>query len=102
MKLIVEGSNIPTTPETEALLARKGVLVVPDFVANAGGVISSYVEYKSGTEKEMFRMVEEKIVRNTRAVLEAAKRDKIAPRDAALKLAKKRVWEHCKTCRVSE
>src|SRR3989344_6073014 len=58
-KLIVEGSNIPTTPDVEEILHKKNVLVVPDFVANAGGVISSYVEYIGKDEKYMFNLVEE-------------------------------------------
>ena len=90
-KLIVEGSNIPMTFEVEEQLHTKGILVVPDFVANAGGVISSYVEYISGTEKEMFKTVKEKIVANTKLVLETARKKKITPRTAALKIAQDRV-----------
>lgn len=92
-KLIVEGSNIPMTPEIEDVLHKRGVLIVPDFVANAGGVISSYVEYRSGTEKEMFEMVKKKITENTRLVLERSEEEKIKPRDAALEIAKERVLE---------
>lgn len=44
-RLVVEGANGPTTPDAEATLADKGVAVVPDIVANAGGVISSYYEW---------------------------------------------------------
>jgi glutamate dehydrogenase/leucine dehydrogenase len=86
-KIVVEGSNIPTTAEIEQYLHEKGILVVPDFVANAGGVISSYVEYKGGTAEEMFKMVEEKVVKNTAKVLRVAKRQKIKPRDAAIHVA---------------
>ena len=43
-KLIVEGSNIPMSEKAERDLYKKGVLVIPDIIANAGGVISSYVE----------------------------------------------------------
>ncbi len=92
-KLIVEGSNIPMTPGTEELIREKGILVVPDFVANVGGVISSYVEYKGGTEKEMFKLVENKITNNTKIVLETAKKRKISPRQSALAIAKKRIRE---------
>ncbi len=98
-KLIVEGSNIPTTIECEEALAKRGILVVPDFVANAGGVISSYVEYIGKNEKTMFRMVEEKVSKNTKLVLERAKKDKVIPRIAALKIAKERVRAKCKTCK---
>lgn len=90
-KIIVEGSNIPMSQETEEMLHKNGVLVVPDFVANAGGVISSYVEYIGGGKDEMFRLVEEKIKKNTEEVLDKAKRHGISPRKAALKIAEERI-----------
>lgn len=96
--LIVEGSNIPMTAETEEQFAKKGVLVVPDFVANAGGVISSYVEYIGGDEKKMFALVEEKIVKNTELVLAKAKEERIIPRKAAQAIAEERVRAKCTTC----
>lgn len=99
-KIIVEGSNIPMTEEVEELIHKKGILVVPDFVANAGGVISSYVEYIGGTPKEMFKMVEEKIKKNTNIVLSESKKQSKKPRDVALEIAKTRVYEKCKTCIV--
>lgn len=89
--LIVEGSNIPMTEEVECALAKKGVLIIPDFVANAGGVISSYVEYIKGTPQQMFKIVEEKITANTQLVLNKAKKEKITPREAGLKIAMERV-----------
>jgi glutamate dehydrogenase (NAD(P)+) len=90
-KCIVEAANIPMTYDLEEVLHKKGILIVPDFVANAGGVISSYVEHIGGKPEQMWKMVEEKIIRNTRIVLEQAKREKIKPRDAALKIAKERI-----------
>ncbi len=95
-KLIVEGSNIPIKAEVEEMLYKKKVLVVPDFVANSGGVISSYIEYKNGSEKRMFRVVEEKIKRNTKIVLERAKKRCLNPRDAALEIAKERILKRKK------
>ena len=44
-KYIVEGANNPTTPEGDAILDKKGILAVPDILANAGGVIGSYFEW---------------------------------------------------------
>jgi len=99
-KLIVEGSNIPMTEEVETLLHKKGVLIIPDFVANSGGVISSYVEYINGSVKKMFQMVEEKIKKNTDIVLKHAQKKNIIPREAAMAIAKKRVLEHCETCKI--
>lgn len=99
-KLVVEGSNIPMTQEIEEHLHKRGILVVPDFVANAGGVISSYVEYIGGNEKKMFKLVEDKIKRNTAIVLQNAAKARIKPRDAALVIARKRVLDKCKICHV--
>ncbi|MBI2578844.1 MAG: Glu/Leu/Phe/Val dehydrogenase [Candidatus Aenigmarchaeota archaeon] len=90
-KLVVEGANIPMTPEIEAKLHEKGILVVPDFVANAGGVISSYAEYKGLNPQNMFDLVKEKITANTKKVLKHAKKIRMAPREAAMELAMKRV-----------
>jgi len=97
-KIISQGSNIPMTAETEEKLHKKGVLVIPDFVANAGGVISSYIEYIGGSEKKMFKTVEEKITKNTRLVLELSKKKNIKPRDAGMEIAIDRVKKGMK-CR---
>ncbi len=99
-KLIVEGSNIPMTFEVEELFHNKGILVIPDFVANAGGVISSYVEYIGGTPKQMWKTVEEKIKKNTALVLKEAHKKHLPPRTCALEIAKKRVLAKCKNCRI--
>ncbi len=89
-KIIVEAANIPMKYEIERELAKKkGILIIPDFVANAGGVISSYVEHIGGTEKEMFSMVKEKIIENTKLVLE--KTENLNVRKAALDIAESRV-----------
>jgi len=88
-RIIVEAANIPMKPEIEHDLSKKGVLIIPDFVANAGGVISSYVEFIGGTEKEMFSMVKEKITANTRLVLERSGGGNL--REAALEIAEERV-----------
>ncbi len=90
-KLIVEGSNIPMAYKVEDNLAKRGVLVVPDFVANAGGVISSYVEYIGGTPEKMFKLVEQKVSHNTKLVLETAKKKHLRPREAAIKICRERV-----------
>ncbi len=90
-KLIVEGSNIPIKPEIEEKLHKKGVFIVPDFVANSGGVISSYIEYTGGTADEVFPMVEKKVREATKRVLERAKAKGACLREAALELAKERL-----------
>ncbi len=90
-KLIAEAANIPTTPELEEKLYKKEILVIPDFLCNAGGVISSYVEYIGGTEKEVFELIRKKISENTKLVLEKSGKENITPRQAALKIAKERL-----------
>ncbi|MBW2987724.1 Glu/Leu/Phe/Val dehydrogenase [Candidatus Woesearchaeota archaeon] len=90
-KLIVCGANIPFTEETEEKLYRKKIMVVPDFVANAGGVISSYVEYMGGKAKDVFPLIKKKISANTRLVLQTAKRKRISPRKAGKQIAMNRV-----------
>jgi glutamate dehydrogenase/leucine dehydrogenase len=77
------------TPDIELALVKKGIIIVPDFVANAGGVISSYVEFIGGTEQQMFAMVKEKITTNTKLVFARAKEGNL--RAAALEIAKERV-----------
>jgi len=99
-KIIVEGSNIPMTADVEELCHMKGILVVPDVVANAGGVISSFVEYQGGNEEDMFRLVEKTITENTRIVLERARKNNRPPRAVALDIAKSRVREKCRVCSV--
>jgi len=90
-KIIVEGGNIVMSENIESKLYERGVLVVPDFVANSGGVISSWVEYIGKDDKYMFKVVEEKITKNVKLVLEKSKKEKIKPRDAALKIAQDRI-----------
>ena len=82
---------MPIPHDIEEKLYRNGVLVVPDIIANAGGVISSYAEYRGYNPKDMFRMVKSKIVKNTKIVLENSKNNKTSPRNAAMKIAEERI-----------
>jgi len=93
-KLIVEGSNIPMSFSVENLCHKKGMTVVPDFVANAGGVINSYVEFIGGSKEQMFQMIQERIVENTHAVLKDARSLDILPRKSALKLSRSKIKEN--------
>jgi len=90
-RLVVEGANIPFTHEAEKYLADKGVLCVPDFIANAGGVICAAMEYHGASQSAAFQSIEEKLRRNTELVLESVKRKQILPREAAMELALERV-----------
>ncbi len=90
-KLVIEGANIPITPGAERILAGQGVLCVPDFIANAGGVICAAMEYHGASESTVFPVIEDKLRRNTRLVLEASAKQRILPRQAAMDLAVQRV-----------
>ena len=90
-RLIVPGANIGVTEEAERQLHKRGVLCVPDFIANAGGVICAAVEYGGGTQGQVFGIIDEKIRRNTEEVLARMKRGKLLPREAAVAMARERV-----------
>lgn len=90
-RLVIEGANIPVTHGAEKLLAQQGILCVPDFIANAGGVICAAMEYHGASEGAALQSIEEKLRRNTRQVLEDAAQRNILPRAAALELALTRV-----------
>lgn len=90
-KLILQGANIPITREAEYILHKKGILSVPDFIANAGGVIMAAMEYAKKSEREAFDAISERIKKNTKIILETAFNEKILPRQAAEAIAKERV-----------
>jgi glutamate dehydrogenase (NAD(P)+) len=90
-KLVVEGANIPITHGAEKILQEKGVLCVPDFIANAGGVICAAMEYQGANQSAAMAAIEEKLRYNTMEVLNIAKRDQILPREAAMAMARKRI-----------
>jgi glutamate dehydrogenase/leucine dehydrogenase len=90
-KLVPQGANIPFTAEAERILHERGVLVIPDFIANAGGVICASVEYHGGTQSQAFQTIEEKIRANTEEVLANSKKSGMLPRQAAVELAEARV-----------
>ena len=96
-RIIVEGANAPTTSEADKILNDRGVFVVPDILANAGGVIVSYFEWVQ--DVQAFFWSEDEINRQLQAVMENAfyqvlemsQRQKVDLRDAAYMLAIKRV-----------
>ncbi|HET6507963.1 MAG TPA: Glu/Leu/Phe/Val dehydrogenase dimerization domain-containing protein [Baekduia sp.] len=96
-KVIVEGANLPTDEAAKALFARRGVVVVPDFVANAGAVIStgpamdSRYSTLAPDTASMYDTISVKLRDNTRTVLEDASRDGVTSHEAALALAQSRV-----------
>lgn len=99
-KLILQGANIPATRSAEEILMRRGILSVPDFIANAGGVIMAAMEYAKKTEQEAFDAISSKIKKNTKLILEKATKDKILPRIVAEDLAKEKILKamRCRGC----
>ena len=71
----------------------QGILNIPDFIANAGGVICAAVEYQGGTEQQALAAIADKIRVNTTELLTRVTEEGFLPRDAAIQLARKRVEE---------
>ncbi|MBL8385264.1 MAG: Glu/Leu/Phe/Val dehydrogenase [Burkholderiales bacterium] len=90
-RMVAQGANIPCTAGAEAILQQRGILVLPDFIANAGGVICAAMEYAGATAAAAMQAIEEKIRANTAAVLADAAARGVAPRAAAVDLAAARV-----------
>ena len=96
-KLLVEGANGPCTPEADAIMADKGIFVVPDILANAGGVVVSYFEWVQDLQNFFWEENEvngrlEKIMRHSYAAVESTMRaHKTDMRTAALIIGVKRV-----------
>jgi glutamate dehydrogenase (NAD(P)+) len=98
-RLVAQGANIPCTPEAEELLHKYSVLVVPDFIANAGGAICSATEYRGGTKRAALDHIDERIRANTRLVLEESRRCGELPRSVAIAIAERRVRAAAETRR---
>jgi glutamate dehydrogenase (NAD(P)+) len=90
-RLIVQGANIPATAEAEQRLHERGIVSLPDFVANAGGVICAAIEHAKGTEADAFEVIADRIADNTGAMLERCSRTGELPRAAAMAIARARV-----------
>jgi glutamate dehydrogenase (NAD(P)+) len=96
-KLMVEGANGPTDSVAEPLLLEKGITVVPDILANSGGVVVSYYEWLQNKRSERWDLedVEERLAKRMKRtylqVNELAKMKKVGLRDAAMSLAVERI-----------
>lgn len=98
-KIIVEGANGPTTPEADVILNKKGVILVPDILANAGGVVVSYFEWVQDLqsffweEGEINANLERIMVSAFKDVMDMSESKKVNLRAAALITAIKRVGD---------
>ena len=90
-KILAEGANIPASPAAEAALEKRGTLILPDFIANAGGVICGAVEFGGRGEVQAMSSIADKVASNTRSMLERAKSEGISSRQAAMDMALERV-----------
>jgi glutamate dehydrogenase (NAD(P)+) len=96
-KLIVEGANLPVTPAADSLLALRGIRVVPDLLASAGGVVVSYFEWSQNLqqsfwdEKQVNAELEKVMTRAFKTVNERSIKEGISLRDAAYRVGIERV-----------
>jgi len=102
VKIIAEGANGPTTPEADAVIKSRGIFVIPDFLANAGGVTCSYFEQVQcnmnffWTKEEVLTKLDDKMTAAFKAVSELARTRKLYMRDAAYVISVSRVANACK------
>ena len=96
---VVEAANGPTTTEGDRVLADRGVVVVPDILANAGGVVVSYFEWVQAnqaywwTEREIEERLEHRMLEAYATVSQVSRAEGISLRDAALVIGVRRVAE---------
>ncbi|MBM3327710.1 MAG: Glu/Leu/Phe/Val dehydrogenase [Calditrichaeota bacterium] len=102
VKVIAEGANGPTTPEADKVIAERGVYLIPDFLANAGGVTCSYFEQVQCNlnyyweKDEVLHKLDQKMTSAFLSVAELAKARRLYMRDAAYVIAVNRVAQACK------
>ncbi|MEM3574679.1 MAG: Glu/Leu/Phe/Val dehydrogenase [Candidatus Bathyarchaeia archaeon] len=102
-KIVVEGANGPTTSEADRILERNGVFVVPDILANAGGVIVSYFEWTQNLRREYWDLeevrvkLEKKLICQFKRVLETSDEFKVPMKEGAFILGVRRVAEALET-----
>jgi glutamate dehydrogenase (NAD(P)+) len=102
VRVLAEGANGPTTPEADKILQERGIFVIPDFLANAGGVTCSYFEQVQCNmnyyweQDEVLGKLDTKMTSAFKAVADLAASRKLAMRDAAYVIAVSRVAKACR------
>ena len=102
-KFVVEGANGPTTPDADRILREKGIILVPDILANAGGVTVSYFEWVQNIQREQWRYetvvrkLEERLINAYRNIHNLAEKEKVDMRTAAYMIAIDRVARATRT-----
>jgi glutamate dehydrogenase/leucine dehydrogenase len=102
-RILAEGANGPTTPEADAILRQKGIFLIPDILANAGGVVVSYFEWVQDlqnffwTEDEVNKKLRDILVKAFHEVLDMSRKQAVDMRSAALmigidRVAKAMLW----------
>ena len=102
VKIVISGANGPITPEADEILDKRGILVIPDFLANAGGVVCSYFEQVQNnqnyywTKEEVLGKLDNRMTNAFYKAWELSKRKNVRLRDAAYMIAIQRVADGCK------
>jgi len=102
VKIIAEGANGPVTPEADEVIAGRGIFLIPDLLANAGGVICSYFEQVQGNmnyyweKDEVMGKLDVKMTSAFNEIVQVAKKKTLHMRDAAYCIAVARVVQACK------